>query len=161
MITVRKATDADADALWQMLHEVAREGDSFPFELDMERDESLARWLSAEKWTYVACQGGEVVGTYALRPNHGGPGSHVANAGYIVRSEHRGKGIGTAMVQHSLDEARRLGFEAMQFNLVVSTNERAIHIYTKLGFMIVGSLPRVFRHPDKGLVDAYVMHRFL
>lgn len=161
MIMMRKATDADADALWQMLHEVAQEADSFPFELDMERDESLARWLSPDKWTYVACQDDEVVGTYALRPNHGGPGSHVANAGYIVRSEHRGKGIGTAMVEHSLDEARKLGFEAMQFNLVVSTNERAIHVYTKLGFMIVGSLPSVFRHPDKGPVDAYVMHRFL
>jgi predicted N-acetyltransferase YhbS len=104
MIMMRKATDADADALWQMLHEVAQEADSFPFELDMERDESLARWLSPDKWTYVACQDDEVVGTYALRPNHGGPGSHVANAGYIVRSEHRGKGIGTAMVEHSLDE---------------------------------------------------------
>jgi RimJ/RimL family protein N-acetyltransferase len=144
-----------------MLREVAREADSFPFELDMERDESVGRWLSPDRWTYVGCLDDEVVGTYALRPNHGGPGSHVANAGYIVKSEHRGKGIGTAMVEHSLKEAKRLGFEAMQFNLVVSTNEGAVHVYQKLGFRIVGTLPKAFRHERLGLVDAYVMHRFL
>ncbi|KPK59631.1 MAG: hypothetical protein AMK73_08510 [Planctomycetes bacterium SM23_32] len=161
MVTIRRASGADADATWEMLRQVAQEGDSFPFEPDMEREPALSGWMSPGHSVWVACLGDEVVGTYLVRANAGGPGSHVANAGYIVRREHRGQGVGTAMVEHSLATARQLGFEAMQFNLVVSTNERAIHVYRKLGFEIVGTLPRAFRHPERGPVDAYVMHRFL
>ncbi len=161
MIEIRQATDSDADVIWEMLREVAQEGDSFPFATDVPREDSLRRWLSPPHRVFVACLDREPVGTYALRANHGGPGSHVANAGYIVKSEHRGKGVGTAMVGHSLETAREMGFLAMQFNLVLSTNERALHVYRKHGFEIVGTLPKAFRHPEHGLVDAHVLYRFL
>jgi len=160
-VEIRQATDSDADAVWEMLREVALEGDSFPFEPDVAREDSLGMWLSPRHHAFVACLDGEPVGTYVLRANHGGPGSHVANAGYIVKSGHRGKGVGSAMVGHSLETAREMGFLAMQFNLVLSTNERALHVYRKHGFEIVGTLPKAFRHPRHGLVDAYVLHRFL
>jgi len=111
--------------------------------------------------TYVAETDGVVVGTYILKPNQPGLGSHVANAGYMVHPDHAGKGTGKAMCEHSLEEARKGGYLAMQFNIVVSTNETAVALWKKMGFSIVGVLPKVFRHIERGLVDAYVMHRFL
>jgi L-amino acid N-acyltransferase YncA len=122
----------------------------------------LAYWFGAETRTYVAeGEEGKVVGTYILRPNQPGLGSHVANAGYMVGEDGRGKGVGKAMCEHSLEEARRMRFHAMQFNMVVSTNETAVSLWKKLGFSIVGTLPQAYRHRELGLVDAYVMHRFL
>jgi len=102
-----------------------------------------------------------LVGTYILRPNQSAGGSHVANAAFMVASAARGQGIGRAMAEHSLNEARRLGFRAMQFNFVVSTNESAIRLWKQLGFETVGTLPGAFRHPEKGEVDAHVMFRGL
>ena len=103
----------------------------------------------------------QIVGTYILKPNQPGLGSHVANAGYMVGIDGRGKGVGRVMCEHSLEEARRMGFHAMQFNMVVSTNESAVALWKKFGFSIVGTLPQAYRHRELGLVDAYVMHRFL
>ena len=111
--------------------------------------------------TYVACRGEQVVGTYLLKANQPGLGSHVANAGYMVDSREAGRGVGRALCEHSLEEARRAGFLAMQFNFVVSTNTRAVALWQAMGFRIAGTLPRAFRHQTLGLVDAYVMHRFL
>jgi ribosomal protein S18 acetylase RimI-like enzyme len=110
---------------------------------------------------FVASLDGRIAGTYILKPNQPGLGSHVANAGYMVGSDFAGRGVGRAMCEHSLEEARRRGFLAMQFNMVISTNEAAVALWKKLGFNIVGTLPRVFRHKRLGLVDAFVMHRFL
>jgi len=101
------------------------------------------------------------VGTYLLKPNQPGQGSHVANCGYMVARAASGRGIGEAMCRHSLEEARRLGFRAMQFNFVVSTNTRAVALWKKCGFSVVGTVPQAFRHPTLGLVDAHVMHRLL
>lgn len=103
----------------------------------------------------------ELVGTYLLRANQPGGGSHVANAAFVVAPNAQGKGIGRAMAEHCLSEARRLGFRAMQFNFVVSTNASAIHLWKSLGFEIVGTLSGAFRHPQEGYVDAYVMYRSL
>jgi ribosomal protein S18 acetylase RimI-like enzyme len=102
-----------------------------------------------------------IVGTYILRPNQSGPGSHVANAAFMVAPDARGMGIGRKMGEHSLSEARRIGFRAMQFNFVVSTNASAIRLWQQLGFKIIGTLPGAFRHPEKGYVDVYVMYRSL
>ena len=102
-----------------------------------------------------------MLGTYILRPNQSGGGSHVANAGFMVSASARGQGIGRAMAEHCLSEARRLGFRAMQFNYVISTNTAAIRLWQDLGFEIVGTLASAFRHPDKGYVDVYVMYRSL
>lgn len=102
-----------------------------------------------------------ILGTYILRPNQSGGGSHVANAGFMVSASARGQGLGRAMAEHCLSEARRLGFRAMQFNYVISTNTAAIRLWQDFGFEIVGTLPDAFRHPEKGYVDVYVMYRSL
>lgn len=112
--------------------------------------------------TFVACADGDgVVGCYYVKPNQPTLGAHVANAGYIVAEHARGRGIASAMCRHSQDEARTRGFLAMQFNLVVATNEAAVHVWRKEGFAIVGTLPKAFRHSRLGLVDAYVMYKLL
>ncbi len=158
---IRPATEADHAAIWEMFHEVISAGDVFAFEPDMSREDTLAFWFGTGKHTYVAEQDGRVYGSYYIKRNQEGGGSHVANAGYMVSADARGKQIGYAMGEHSLGEARRLGFRAMQFNFVVATNESAIHLWKKLGFEIVGTLPGAFRHPQQGLVDVYVMFRSL
>jgi GNAT superfamily N-acetyltransferase len=127
----------------------------------MSREDALAYWFRPGTHTYVTEHDRHVVGTYILKPNQSGAGSHVANAAFMVAPDARGQGVGRAMGEHCLSEARRLGFRAMQFNFVVSSNESAIHLWQELGFKIVGTLPGAFRHPQKGYVDVYVMYRSL
>jgi L-amino acid N-acyltransferase YncA len=160
-LTIRRAGPEDADDIWQIFHEVVARGDTYTFDPATTREEALAIWMSPQAWAYVAIADGNVLGTYFMRRNQPGLGSHVANAGYMVKHEAQGRGVGRAMCEHSLREARELGFQAMQFNIVVSTNESAVALWQKMGFSIVGTLPRVFQHRELGFVDAYVMHRFL
>lgn len=158
---IRAATKADHDAIWKILHKVVAVGDTYAIDPKISREEALAYWFGADTRTYIAESEGRIVGTYILRPNQSGGGSHVANAGFMVAPEARGQGMGRAMGEHSLNEARRLGFRAIQFNFVVSTNESAIRLWKQLGFEIVGTLPGAFRHPVKGYVEVYVMYRSL
>ena len=160
MLTIRPAIDADRDAIWQIFHEVVATGDTYVFEPSTSREEALAYWFREDTRTYVAEQDG-IVGSYVLRPNRPGLGAHVSNASFIVAKNARGLGVGRAMGEHCLSEARRLGYRAMQFNFVVSTNESAIHLWKDLGFEIVGTLPGAFRHSEKGYIDVYVMFRSL
>ncbi|PYJ24423.1 MAG: GNAT family N-acetyltransferase [Verrucomicrobia bacterium] len=158
---IRAATEADRDAIWNIFHEIVAAGDTYAFDPRMSREDALAYWFRPDTHTYVAEKDGGVVATYILRPNQPGPGSHVANAAFMVASDAQGSGVGRRMAEHCLSEAHRLGFRAMQFNFVVSTNESAIRLWQKLGFEIVGTLPGAFRHPQKGYVDVYVMFRSL
>jgi L-amino acid N-acyltransferase YncA len=159
---IRRATERDRDAIWKIFHEVVAAGDTYALDPNISREDALAYWFAPDTNTYVAEQAAiGVAGTYILRPNQSGGGSHVANAGFMVSASARGKGIGRAMAEHCLSEARRLGFRAMQFNYVISTNTSAIRLWQELGFKIVGKLPDAFRHPEKGYVDVYVMHRSL
>lgn len=159
--SIRLAREADRDAIWEMFHDVISAGDVFAFDPEMSRDDALAFWCGPRNHTYVGEEDGRVCGSYYLKPNQQGGGAHVANAGYMVAPVARGHHVGRLMAEHSLSEARRLGFRAMQFNFVVSTNESAIHLWKELGFEIVGTLPDAFRHPQKGYVDVYVMFRSL
>ena len=118
-------------------------------------------WFGAGVTSYVADVGGRIEGMYKLIPNQRDLGSHVANASFMVSPDARGNGIGAALGRHCLEEARRAGFKAMQFNFVVSTNTGAVELWKKLGFKIVGTLPGAFRHLTLGYVDAYVMYRVL
>jgi L-amino acid N-acyltransferase YncA len=158
---IRPAIDADQDPVWQIFHEVVSAGDTYTFDPQMSREDALGYWFRSDTHTYVAENGGRIVGTYTLRANQPGAGAHVANAAFMVPSSARGQGVGRGMAEHCLSEARRLGFRAMQFNFVVSTNESAIHLWQQLGFEIVGTLPGAFRHPARGYVDVYVMFRSL
>jgi ribosomal protein S18 acetylase RimI-like enzyme len=161
VLEIRQATEADRDAIWNIFHAVVAPGDTYAFDPRISREDALAYWFREDTHTYVAAQDRHVVGTYILRANQPGSGSHVANAAFMVAPRVRGLGVGRKMGEHCLNEARERGFRAMQFNFVVSTNEAAIRLWKQLGFEIVGTLPGAFRHPQKGYVDVYVMFRSL
>lgn len=158
-LVIRRAERDDGDALWRILEPILRAGETYALPPDIGREEALAYWLSASHGTYVALEGDAVVGSYYLRPNARGGGDHVANCGYVTRPSAEGRGVARRMALDSLDRARAAGFRAMQFNFVVAANERAVRLWTSLGFAIVGRVPGAFRHPRLGLVDALVMHR--
>src|SRR5204863_3637257 len=146
MLEIRAATGADHDAIWNIFHAVVAAGDTYAFEPEMPREEALAYWFRADTHTYVAENDGRVFGTYILKPNQAAAGSHVANAAFMVAPDTRGLRVGRKMGENCLGEAQRLGFRAMQFNFVVSTNEAAIRLWKRLGFNIVGTFPGAFRH---------------
>jgi ribosomal protein S18 acetylase RimI-like enzyme len=157
---IRPATDADLEAMWDIFQSVIATGDTLPFSSDFDRETFRSHWFGTQT-AYVAAIGSRVLGMYKLGANYPGLGSHVASATYLVSPAAQGKGIGRTLVEHSLDQARNEGFMAMQFNYVVSTNAAAVELYKRLGFAIAGTLPSAFRHQTLGLVDAYVMFRFL
>ena len=144
--------------MWELLEPVFRAGETFPHHPAITEAEAQQAWLQQNQAVMVAVDvAGALVGTYYLRPNSLTLGAHVANAGYVVAEHCRRQGIGSCLCQHSLNEARRLGFRAMQFNLVVSTNTAGIGCWQRNGFQVVGTLPRAFRHKQLGYVDALVM----
>jgi len=161
VLNIRVATNADCDAIWKIFHEVVAAGDTYPINPEISREDAFAYWFQTGARAFVAERDGQTVGIYTLHANQSGGGAHVANAAFMVPTAARGQGIGRAMGEHCLKEARRLGFRAMQFNFVVSTNESAVKLWQKLGMKIVGTLPGAFRHPEKGYVDVYVMFRSL
>ena len=160
-LTIRPATEADAEEIWNIFQAVAAPGDTYTFDPNITREEALAYWMNAATHTFVASDESRICGTYILRQNQSGGGAHVAIAGFMVSRQARRRGVGRAMAEHCLQRATRLGFRAMQFNFVISTNEGAVALWQSLGFAIVGTLPGAFRHPERGFVDAYVMFRSL
>jgi L-amino acid N-acyltransferase YncA len=158
---IRSATREDDEAIWQILEPVLRTGETYTLPREITRSEALAYWFSPGRAVFVAEQAGAVVGCYYLRANQQGGGAHVANCGYVTAQHATGQGVARAMCIHSLDVARQGGFRAMQFNFVVSTNQRAVRLWTSLGFDTVGRLPGAFLHPVLGYVDALVMYRTL
>lgn len=158
---IRPYEDRDADAVWSIFHRVVSAGDTYAYPPDTPREEALERLTAPPARCYVAEQDGAVVGTYTLKPNQPGLGSHVSNAGFMVDPDAHGRGTGRAMCEHALDEARALGFRAMQFNLVVATNERAVALWERLGFETVGRLEGAFHLRGERYVDALVMYRTL
>jgi L-amino acid N-acyltransferase YncA len=158
---IRHAEERDSDAIWEILEPMIRAGDTYALPSDMSRDEALAYWHAPGHEVFVAEEQSEVVGTYFLQANQRGGGSHVANCGYVTGPRATGRGVARAMCRHSIDYARTRGFTAMQFNFVVSTNERAVRLWQSFGFETVGRLAGAFRHPTQGLIDAFVMYRAL
>lgn len=158
---IRPAGPADDGAIWRILEPMIRAGETYALPRDMTREAALAYWSAPGHEIFVAVEGAEVLGTYFLHTNQRGGGAHVANCGYVTAAEAAGRGVAGAMCAHSLDHARARGFRAMQFNFVVSTNERAVALWRRLGFDIVGRLPQAFDHPHLGLVDAFVLYRML
>ena len=136
-------------------------GDTYGYERDITEQEARRVWMELPAKTFVAEQDGQILGTYYIKTNQAGPGSHVCNCGYMVATDSRGRGLASIMCEHSQKVAIELGFEAMQFNFVATTNDGAVNLWKKLGFNIVGVLPKAFNHPLHGNVDALVMHKFL
>jgi ribosomal protein S18 acetylase RimI-like enzyme len=158
---IRPARPGDAAAIWSIIGPTIRAGETYALDPAMRETDVLAYWLGPDRETFVAEEGGEILGTYYVRANQAGGGNHVCNCGYMTSAAGTGRGIATAMCAHSIEHARTRGFRAMQFNFVVSTNGRAIRLWESLGFAVVGRLPLAFRHPAKGYVDALVMFRSL
>jgi ribosomal protein S18 acetylase RimI-like enzyme len=160
-LSIRPATADDHDSVWHILEPTFREGATDPIPRDFSRQDALAYWFASGNAVYVAEADETIVGTYYLRANNRGGGSHVANCGFMTAREACGRGVARAMCLHSLDEARARGFTAMQFNFVIASNTRAVKLWQSCGFRIVGALPGAFMHPEFGAVDAYVMFRNL
>ena len=158
---IRQAVSQDADAVWTIIAPVFRAGETYTIDLGISREDALSYWLGADRKTFVAEIDGTIVGTYYIRTNQPGGGQHVCNCGYITDKAATGQGVARKMHEHSLSYARNCGYRAMQFNFVVSSNERAVRLWQSLDFEIVGRLPGAFMHPSVGYVDAYVMYRVL
>ena len=151
-VLIRLAQPGDADAIWHIIEPIVRSGETYALPRTMTRDDALSYWLPASHGVYVAEENGAIVGTYCMRAIRPGGGDHVANCGYMVSPGDAGRGIGRAMCVDSIERARKLGFRAIQYNFVVSTNESAIRLYQSLGFEIAGRLPGAFAHPTRGYV---------
>jgi L-amino acid N-acyltransferase YncA len=161
--TIRDATDADWPAIWPFLRDVMAAGETYTWERDTPEDVARAKWMHKQPGvTLVAVDDrGTVLGTAEIHPSQGGPGSHVANAGFIVDPAHAGRGVGRALGEAAIERARRVGYEAMQFNAVVETNVNAVALWLSLGFAVLATVPRAFDHPVHGKVGLHVMHRDL
>lgn len=161
MTEIREANDSDKPAIWQIIKAVIAGGDTYVFSPDTTEDEMMAFWFTPDKHNYVAVNDGEVVATFWLRANNPGLGKHVGNAAYMVSPDAHGKGIGKQIALWSLDEARRLGFSAMQFNFVVRSDTHAVKLWQDIGFEMIGEIPDAFAHSKNGLTNAYIMYRKL
>lgn len=161
MVTIRKAVSDDQEAIWAIIKTVIKTGDTYCFAPDSSREKMLTYWCGEGKHTYVATVDGQVAGTFVIRNNQVDLGSHVANASYMVSPDYEGQGVGKRMGEFSLQEANRLGYRAMQFNIVVKSNERAVRLWQRLGFDIIGEIPDAFNHAQHGYTNAYVMYRKL
>jgi ribosomal protein S18 acetylase RimI-like enzyme len=161
MIKIRNTTPSDHDAIWDIIRQVISTGDTYVFSPDSSKEKMLAFWCSEDKHTYVALIDNKVVGTFFIKSNQPDLGSHVANAGYMTSPLAVGRGVGTEMGLFSLREAKRLGYLAMQFNIVIKSNEKAISLWKKLGFEIIGEIPDAFNSTKNGFTNAYIMYRKL
>ena len=159
-IIIRQAYQKDFDSIWQIFHEVVKTGDTYVYDPNTTKEEAYELWMK-QPYVYVALVDDQVAGSYIMKPNYPGLGAHVANCSYIVSSNFRGRGIGKLMGEHSIETGRALGFLAMQFNIVVSTNLVAVKPWDSIGFEIIAIIPKSFDHKVLGLVDSYIMHQFL
>jgi ribosomal protein S18 acetylase RimI-like enzyme len=162
MITIREFQEQDWAGTWEIVEPVFRAGETYAFSPDISAEEAYKVWIAAPAATFVAVDSGNtILGTYYIKPNQPVLGAHVCNCGYIVAENARNKGLAALMCDHSQEQAVARGFLAMQYNLVVATNESAVHLWKKKGFELIGTLPKSFRHTRLGLVDAHVMYKLL
>jgi len=156
---IRIARPEDATAIWSIIEPVVRAGETYTLDRDLSEKDALAYWLGPDKETFVTEEDGTILGTYYMRTNQAGGGRHVCNCGFMTSANATGRGVARRMCEHALAHARSRGYRGMQFNFVVSTNERAVRLWQKLGFETIGRLPLAFHHPAHGYVDALVMFR--
>jgi len=166
--SIRPATEADWKGIWEIFRDVISHGDTYTYSSDFTEAEAKniwigkgSIWIGQDCHPYVVTHGNKVVGTFTIRTHRPGLGNHVANAGYMVHKDYRGRGVAQTMCSASLKEAKKLGYQAMQFNFVVASNKPAVELWQKIGFTIVGTVPKAFRHAQLGLTNVHIMHRFL
>lgn len=160
-LRIRRAAVTDLPAVWPIFRAIVRAGDTYAYPRDCTRADARRIWFDAPRETWLAETDDAMLGSYYIKTNQQGGGAHVCNCGYMVAADARGQGVAAAMCAHSQQRALELGYLAMQFNFVVATNEGAIRLWKRMGFDVVGRLPRAFAHPEAGLVDALVMYKWL
>jgi len=164
MLNIRRYQKGDWSAVWHIIKPVFRAGATYAFSPEISESEAHQAWIDTPQATYVAVVENDepsILGTYYIKPNQPALGAHVCNCGYIVDAQARRQGIASQLCQHSQTEALKLGFQSMQYNLVVSTNEEAIRLWKKHDFQIIGTLTKAFKHKQLGFVDALVMYKQL
>jgi len=161
LIQIRAARADDFDHIWPLLRDVFRAGDTYAVDPNITKAAACDYWMTQARACYVAESDDGIVGTYYIKTNQPGGGAHICNCGYIVSADARGQGIAAALCDHSQDQARRLGYHAMQFNFVLASNSGAVRLWHRLGFETVGKIPDAFMHPQMGLVSAFVMYKRL
>jgi ribosomal protein S18 acetylase RimI-like enzyme len=160
-ILIRKANSDDMEAIWQIFEKIVQTADTYSFYPDTGRQYAIKYWMKEGATPFVAEIDGKIAGTFTIRDNKAGLGSHIANASYMVHPDFQGMGVGKYMASESLEIAKEMGYRAMQFNYVISTNERAVKLWKSVGFEIVGTVPEAFYHKDLGYVPVYIMWRKL
>jgi GNAT superfamily N-acetyltransferase len=159
--TARIATNEDEESLWGILEPMVRRGGTYVFSLDKSKESLMGYWMGADKFTFVVERDGELLGTFYLKSNQEGLGDHICNAGFVVAPAAEGQGIGRWMGELAQAEAKSRGFLAMQFNFVIKSNQRAVQLWKSLGFAVIGEIPEAYRHPELGLVPAFIFHKKL
>ena len=160
-VTLRLAVDDDFNAIWTFFKPIVRASETYAIDPDIQFAEAKKLWLELPRKTWVAEYNDEIIASYYLKDNFAGPANHICNCGHMVSPAARGKGVARQMCVHSQEQALAFGYQAMQFNLVVASNTVAVDLWQRLGFIILATLPQAYRHAQLGLVDAYVMHKFL
>lgn len=158
---IREMTKEDFAVFWPCFESVIKAQETYAFDPEMNFEEAYQLWCATPLKAFVFVEGGQVLGSYYIRANGMGPSNHICNCGYMVTEAARGKGIARQLCEHSQQIAIELGFEAMQFNSVVSTNAVAVKLWQKLGYQIIGTIPQAYRHKQQGYVDSYIMHKQL
>ena len=160
---IRRAHQRDWPRIWPIWHAVVAAGDTYTWLPDTDEPAARALWMQpSPAVVYVAeSDGGDLLGTAVLKPNHTGLGDHVANASFMVDPDRGGQGIGRRLAEHVLSEACGQGYRAMQFNAVVETNTAAVALWDSLGFRVLATVPAAFRHARLGPVGMHVMYREL
>jgi ribosomal protein S18 acetylase RimI-like enzyme len=160
---IRDATADDWPQIWPFLRRIVSAGETFTWDRDVDEEQARAMWMHEPPGRTIVAVGadGAVLGTAETHPNQGGPGAHIANAGFMVDPDHGGRGVGRALAEHVIEQARADGYRAMVFNAVVETNVRAVALWRSLGFDVLATVPEGFRHPVHDYVGLHVMHRRL
>lgn len=161
MLDIVEINSSKFDEIWAVLSPVFKTGETYPIAPDATKEDGKAYWFAPDKRVYAASDQGEIVGTYYIKPNQIGLGSHVCNAGFVVAAEHSGKGYGTLLGWHALQTAKEMGYESMQFNLVVANNIASLKIWQKLGFDVIGTIPEAFNYRGEKHIDAYILYKKL
>lgn len=160
-LIIKEANFKDFKKIWPIFNNVIQTCDTFVFPPEMSYGEANTYWMSSPNKVFIVCKNDEVLATYMLKPIHSGNGSHIANASFMVGEKARAKGIGKLMGLHCIQTAKKLGFKAIQYNMVVSTNSIAVNLWKSLGFKILATVPGGFKHKELGFVDSYIMFREL
>ena len=161
MTEIRPSQAADHDQIWCILKPIFRAGETYSIDPEISREDAIAYWTGGSHTAFVAEDQGDILGTYYIRPNQGGHGAHICNCGYMTAPAAQGKGIARAMLEHSLVEAPKMSFRAMQYNFVLANNARALDIWKRYGFEEIGRIPQAFDHPKDGFVDAFILYKLL